>query len=109
MMVVRSRACKRIAVVLPESTPAKHRRELGAFARYGIRRVEHELGERDSWIVSIAPSLGGYASHIAVRSHGQILQEQGNGQDGVLATWDAMCRVEQRLREHRRESAVRRG
>lgn len=101
-MVMRSRACKRIAVVLPESTSAKHQRELGGFARYCILRVERELGERDSWIVNIAPSLGGYASHIAVQSHGEMLEELGKGQDGALATWDAICRVEQRLRERRR-------
>jgi hypothetical protein len=101
-MVVRSRACLRIAVVLPESTSAKHQRELGAFARYCVLRVERELGEHDSWIVNIAPSMGGYASHIAVQCHDETLEGLGKGQDGVLATWDAMCRVEQRLRERRR-------
>ena len=51
---------------------------------------------------NIAPALGSYVSHIAVCHRGAMIEEKGNGQDGPLAVWDAMCRLEQRLREQRR-------
>jgi len=70
--------------------------------RYCILRIERELGEHEAWIVNIAPAASGYASHIAVHDHGVILEDQGTGHDGALAVWDAMCSIEQRLREYRR-------
>ncbi len=100
-MVARTSARSRITVTLHTAASPKQHRELGAFARYCILRVERELGERIEWIVDIKPALGGFVSHIAVRDHGEVVEEQGNGPDGTLATWDAMCRLEQRLRERR--------
>jgi hypothetical protein len=104
--MVRSQVLERIAVQLPGYASHKQRHELGAFARYCILRVERELGEWESWVVHIVPSLGGYASHIALYDRGVLLEEQGSGQDGALATWDAMCRIEQRMRERRRDPLV---
>jgi hypothetical protein len=98
---MRSRPRERIDVRLPEYTSDKHHRELGAFARYCILRVERELGEREAWRVDIALSLRGYSSRVSVDDRGIVLEERGNGSDGTLATWDAMCRIEQRLRERR--------
>ena len=100
--MVRSQACERIAVQLPEYASPRQRHELGAFARYCILRVERELGEWESWVVHIVPSPDGYTSHIALHHQGVLLEEQGSGQDGALATWDAMCRIEQRMRDRRR-------
>jgi hypothetical protein len=100
-MAMTSRLRERIDVRLPEYVSAKQHRELGAFARYCILRVERELGERESWTVDIALSLSGYSSRIAVDDGGLLLEENGTGRDGALATWDAMCRIEQRLRERR--------
>ena len=74
-------------------------RELGAFARYCIVRVERELGERAAWSVTISPALNGYSSHVAVSDQDATIEGRGTGHDGTLAVWDAMCRVEQRLRE----------
>jgi hypothetical protein len=101
-MVAGSRAPSRIAVHLSPWASARTCRELGAFARYCIRRLEHELGEWEAWAIDIAPSARGYTSHIAVRDRGALLEEHGTGLDGPLAIWEAMCRLEQRLREHRR-------
>lgn len=98
---MRSRARERIDVHLPEYASARQHRELGAFARSCILGMERELGERPAWIVDIALSLGGYSSRIAVDDRGTVLEENGSGRDGALATWDAMCRIEQRLRERR--------
>ncbi|HEY4180893.1 MAG TPA: hypothetical protein VGM90_28820 [Kofleriaceae bacterium] len=101
-MVVRSRVKERIEARFPESTSARQVRELGAFARYCAHRVERDLGQYDAWIIDIAPALGGYVTHVAVCDRGAMVEEQGSGHDGALAVWDAMCRVEQRLREPHR-------
>jgi hypothetical protein len=100
-MAARAKRPERIAVEVPERASLRQQRELGAFARYCIMRVERELGERESWVVKIAASRTGYASRVAVRQYGVVVEEQGTGQDGALATWDAMCRLEQALRERR--------
>jgi hypothetical protein len=101
MAMIKSGVRDRITVVFPEHASPKQQHELGAFVRYCIQRLERELGVHDSWCVSISPALGGYVSHLAVDSRGEILEEQGHGQDGALSTWDALCRVEERLRERR--------
>lgn len=96
-----SRPRDRINVRIPEYAGAKLHRELGAFARYCIVRVERELGERKAWSVTISPAPDGYASHIAVSDRDATIEDRGTGHDGALAVWDAMCRIEQRLRELR--------
>ncbi len=100
-MVARTSARSRITVTLHTAASPKQHRELGAFARYCILRVERELGARIDWTVDAKPALGGFVSHIAVRDQDELVEEQGNGPDGTLAIWDAICRLEQRLRERR--------
>lgn len=89
----------RIAVDVPERAGSRQHRELGAFARYCILRVERELGERETWLVEVSPSVGGYTCVIAVSDRDRRFTERGIGFDGPLAIWEAMCRLEQRLRE----------
>ena len=91
----------RIDVQLPRATSARQRRELTAFARYCILRLEHELGERQAWLVEIAPSSGQYATRIEVQDICGALEANGSGIDGALATWEAICEIEQSLRESR--------
>ena len=81
-----------------------------AFARYCIRRVERELGEREAWLVEIAPSSGTYATRIEVHDMCGALEANGSGIDGALATWEAICRIEESLREcYRRPTKPARG
>jgi ribosome-associated translation inhibitor RaiA len=100
-MVVRRGTRNRIEVRLTSHATQKQYRELGAFARYCIQRVERELGEREAWVVYVKPSLNGHTSHIAVHDRGADIEAQATGHDGTLAIWEAMCLLEQRLREHR--------
>lgn len=100
-MVTASHSRAHIDVRVPEYATPKQHRELGAFARYCILRVERELGQYEHWLVDISLSLSGYASRISVDDHGLVFEEKATGRDGALATWDAMCRLEQRLRERR--------
>ncbi len=99
-MVTRSSVGERIAVRLPALASERLHRELGAFARYCIARIERELGRRGAWAVSVMPAPGGFASEISVREARSSFTERGQGLDGTLAIWDAMCRLEQRLRSH---------
>jgi hypothetical protein len=101
-MVVRARPSPRIEVRLPAYATPKQHRELGAFARYCIQRLERELGERETWIVDVTPSVTGHTSKVMVSDRGTNICDEGTGHDSTLAIWEAMCRVEQRLRDQRR-------
>lgn len=72
---------------------------MAAFVYYCVARIERELGDAGRWIVRVAPGVGGFTSTIAVEN-GTRTEVTANGFDGPLAVWDAMCRIEQRLREH---------
>jgi len=92
---------KRIAVRLPANTSLKQERELGAFARYCVQRIEKDLGERQQWLVEIDLKNRSYSALVEVHHFGSTLESRGYGHDGPLAVWDAMCRIEQELRERR--------
>jgi hypothetical protein len=98
-VVVRARARDRIEIRLPEYAGVKLQRELAAFARYCIVRLERELGALGVWVVTLAPVFGGHTSHITVGTSGWMVEGSGTNHDATLAIWEAMCRVEQRARE----------
>ncbi|HTJ43649.1 MAG TPA: hypothetical protein VL463_16200 [Kofleriaceae bacterium] len=90
----------RIQVELPVWASARQQRELTAFARYCVARLEREVGELDRWTVAatVDPS-GGFASTVTAHQGAMTVDASGAGQDGTLAIWDALCNVEQALRE----------
>jgi hypothetical protein len=92
---------KRIDVRVPSNASQKHERELGAFARYCVQRIEKDIGEDHQWLVEIELGGRGYSALVEVQHRDLVLESRGFGQDGPLAIWDAMCRIEQDLREHR--------
>jgi hypothetical protein len=92
---------KRVEVRLPLTASARQERELGAFVRYCIQRIEKDLGERQVWTVDIELGGRGYSALVEVQHLGLVLQTRGHGQDGPLAIWDAMCRIEQEIRDRR--------
>jgi hypothetical protein len=91
----------RIEVRLPANASLRQTRELGAFARYCVQRIEKELGERQRWLVEIELGSRGYAALVEVEHHGLVIEARGRSQDAPLAVWDAVCRIEQDLRERR--------
>jgi hypothetical protein len=91
----------RIEVHLPNSVGTKLHRELGGFVRYCVRRIETELGERDRWNVRIEIARPGFKAQVVLEHFGLVLETTGSGHDPTLAVWDAMCRLEQMLRERR--------
>jgi hypothetical protein len=100
-MVTAARPRDRVFIQLPGFLGSRGERELRAFTHYCVRRIEQDLGEHQAWTVAITPALGGFAAHISVRDRGVAIEGRGSGQDGTLATWEAMCRIEERLRECR--------
>jgi hypothetical protein len=92
---------KRIDVRVPADASPKQARELGAFARYCVQRIEKDLGERQEWTIAIEIGGRGYAAQVEVRHAGFVLGIRGFGNDGPLAVWDAMCRIEEALRVER--------
>lgn len=98
-MATTSTKQKRVDVQLPLNTSVRQERELGAFARYCVQRIEKELGEREHWLVQIVLGGRGYSAVVEVRHFGLVLETRGAGTDGPLAIWDAMCRIEQELRD----------
>ena len=92
---------KRVDVQLHASASIRQHRELGAFARYCVQRIEKDLGERQQWLVEISIIGGRYAAYVEVQHLGLVIQTRGAGSDGALAIWDAMCRIEQEIRDRR--------
>jgi hypothetical protein len=97
----------RLDLVLPRSVSERQRRELGAFARYCAGRVERELGTTERWSVSLRADAGiQYTSTVSVADAQGAIVGRGVSSDAVLAIWEAMCQLEQRLREHLATSRV---
>jgi hypothetical protein len=97
----------RIEVRVPPTASAKHERELAAFARYCAQRIEKDMGEREHWIIEIALAKSSYTTLLQVEHFGTLIEVRGEGSDGPLAIWDAMCRLEQELRERRGSRVLR--
>lgn len=91
----------RVDLQLHRGAGARQYRELGAFVRYCVSRIERELGEIEHWSVTIAPTSGEFTSVVAVKDGSEAIESTGTGLDGPLAAWEALCRLEQRLREAR--------
>jgi hypothetical protein len=72
------------------------------FARYCINRIEEDgVAEHVRWDVTVGVSRSGLRTQIVLEQVGLTLETPGVGQDAELAVWDAMCRLEQMLRERR--------
>ena len=91
----------RVKLQLHSGAGVRQYRELGAFVRYCVSRIERELGEIEHWSVTIAPAGGEFSSRVAIHSADDDLESTGLGMDGPLAAWDALCKLEQLLREAR--------
>src|SRR5262245_22583155 len=100
-MNARTRRRQRVSILYPAHATLRQQRELGAFVRYCIGRVERDLGEYEAWYVAIAPSARTYSSRIQVEGQGTCVEGHGSSGDPTLSIWAAMCHLEERLRENR--------
>lgn len=96
----------RVELQLHSGAGERQYRELGAFVRYCVSRIERELGEIGHWAVTIAPAGGEFTSVVAIQDGAETIASTGTGMDGPLAAWEALCRLEQRLREARARRAA---
>lgn len=85
--------------VADQPAGSRLQRELGAWARYCIARIEAELGTVQQWYVQLSPTRDGFKVVISTRD--PICEVSARGLDRSLVIWDAMCDIEQRLREIR--------
>jgi hypothetical protein len=85
-----------IAVQLSPSISSRNQ-----FARYCINRIEGELGDDARWDVTIGLSSSDARTQIVLEQVGLTLETRSIGHDAELDVWDAMCRLEQMLRERR--------
>jgi hypothetical protein len=100
----------RIVVPNPESDLRTRHRGPDVFDQYSVLRIEREHGEQELWSVTVSrQSNVGVANLIAIHPSGVVLVETGTGDDDATATWDAMCRIEQRIRERRSVAASTNG
>lgn len=95
----------RVELQLHQGAGVRQHRELGAFVRYCVSRIERELGEIEHWSVTIAPVGGEFTSVVAIKDARATFESTGLGMDGPLAAWDALCKLEQLLREARARRA----
>jgi hypothetical protein len=79
-------------------------RELGAWARYCVARIEAELGVVERWDVRLSAARDGFVVVVAVQDSTYSCEVSARGLDAPLAIWEAMCHLEQRLREIRARS-----
>ncbi len=84
---------------LHEDASVRQYREVGAFVRYCVARIERDSELADWWSVKIVPARSGFACEVVVQRRQLVVQSRGAGLDGPLAAWDALCKVEQVLRE----------
>jgi hypothetical protein len=77
----------------------RSRRELMAFVRYCVKRLERELGTLEGWEIAIEPQGQHLVASVSAHVNGEKIQARGDGHDAPLAIWNAMCRLEQPLRD----------
>ena len=91
---------RRVDVRLTSASDPSELRELGAFVRFCIGRIERELGIIERWLVSVTPaSAGGYISTVTTTRGDRLVEASGAGRDTTLAAWIALGHIAHHLRE----------
>lgn len=74
--------------------------ELRSFVLYCASRIERDLGDLERWTVMLMPRARlGFMGVVIVEHAGDRIEARSPGRDALLAVWNAMCRVEQPLRD----------
>jgi hypothetical protein len=91
----------RVELQLHDHASVRQHRELGAFVRYCIARIERDVGTADWWVVKIVPDRCAYTCIVTAENADVVLQATRTGADATLAAWDALCKIEQLILEDR--------
>jgi hypothetical protein len=83
--------------------------ELRSFVGHCTERIERELGTLERWTVMLVPRIQiGFMGVVIVEHAGRTVEGRSPGRDALFAVWNAMCRVEQPLRDSLRRPWPRR-
>ncbi len=83
----------------PTSRVASERTQLIVLARYCIARIARELAGIEDWTVRLAPRAGQVTATVRARVRDVVVEACGSDVHPASAIWNAMCRIEQPLRE----------
>ena len=91
----------RIEIEHVTTLSVRFRRELEAFVKHCVRRMERSLGALQSLRLRISTTKR-HTFHCAIEAdhRGVLVQRAGDAPDAVLATWNAICQLEEALRGH---------
>ncbi len=63
--------------------------------------IEDELGDHAKWDLTVGISESGIRTQLVLEQLGRTLAARDAGRDPAPAVWDALCRLEQMLRQRR--------
>lgn len=81
---------------------ARRRFQLAGLVRYCGERMGREQGIAiDAWTVRLEAEPAGWQARVAAHVAGMRVEAVGHAMQPDAAIWEAMCRIEQPLRETR--------
>ena len=89
----------RVELSLHDHATARQHRELGAFARYCIARIERDAEVANWWRVKVVPATAGFHCDVIMEYWGVVMASAGDGLDGALSVWEALCKMEHLLHD----------
>lgn len=77
----------------------RERTNLIVLARYCVLRIMRDLAGIDGWAVRLKPHADRVTADVRARVGSQVVEASGSDVHPAAAIWNAMCRIEQPLRE----------
>jgi len=84
----------RVQLGLDDQASAREYRELAAFVRACIERIERDVGRADWWTVNIARDRVSYCCDVIVQHCETVVRASSRGSDGAVAGGEAFRRLE---------------
>lgn len=95
----RGKSC-RVGLRLPSSLTKRQVCELTTFAEYCTARIERSVPRpTDRWRISLSLDGTAFVAFAIAVTNDALVHARGTGREPAYAIWDALCRVEQPLRE----------
>jgi hypothetical protein len=85
---------------LPLSLTSSQINEVTTFTEYCTARIDRSVQQKARrWRITLAASGTTFVAFAIAVTSGSLVHARGSGREPVYAIWDALCRVEQPLRE----------
>lgn len=88
-----------VIFIRPAANAARERTGLIVLARYCVQRIVRDLAGIDSWTVTLQPNGDRVTAEVRARVGNVAIEASGSDVHPAGAIWNAMCRIEQPLRE----------